>query len=450
MRLTCSVFVLSIVTIGPTSQVWAQTNEEAFEQFQWQISTPGARANAMGRAFMASAGDASAAEINPAGLIDLRRPQISVEFRSTNLRVGRLAAIDSLFTGALTTSSETMNAASFVGAAVPLRGNKVAIALARHEFLDYKSSFHTAPRALPGVVGMVRAYLPNDGQVDFRAVTYAASIGVAVHESVRVGLTVSLDRLRADSLNTHHDIIVGPDPFDLTETAIITNQARVDDADTGVGLAVGAMYQPVRAVSLGFVFSKGPSFKVSEDFQLNSDRPRGVNGPLVSQDGFPKQISLNVPDQVSAGVALRPHPRVFLVFDTTYIKYSALAKGLTPIRSRDLLTGNDFKISDATEVHFGGELNVASNKNPVFLRAGVFTNHDHSLRFVGNVQPGGDVTPAQAQRTNAIERSVFNLGKHETTVTGTFGGGFVVGQHGQVDVAYVWKQQLVVSLGGRF
>ena len=73
----------------------------------------------------------------------------------------------------------------------------------------------------------------------------------------------------------------------------------------------------MRAVSLGLVFSKGPSFKVSEDFQLNSDSQRGVNGPLVS-------------------------------------------------------------------------------------------------------------------------------------VEGTFGGGFLVGQHGQLNVAYVWRQEVVVSLGGRF
>lgn len=53
----------------------AQSNEETFERFQFNFSTPGARASAMGRAFIGLADDASAATTNPAGLIQLTRPQ---------------------------------------------------------------------------------------------------------------------------------------------------------------------------------------------------------------------------------------------------------------------------------------------------------------------------------------------------------------------------------------
>lgn len=449
MRLTRSILLFSIFTLGPTSDVWAQTNEEAFEQFQWQVLSPGPRAAAMGGASIASVDDATAAVMNPAGLINSRARQFSVELRSTDLRVGRLAAVDSLFTGALTTSSDTTKAVSFVGGALPLRGGKVALALARYELLNYQSSFHLAPRALPGLIGVARALSPVSSEVDFRAVSYAASIGVAVHDRVRLGLTISLDRLRADTLSTRHDIIVGRDPFDLTETAIMTNQSRINDADAGVGLAVGAIYRPLGAVSLGVVFARRPTFEVSEDFQLNAGRQRGANGPLVSQTGFPKRISLNVPDRLSVGVAVHPHRRVVLAFDAAHTTYSDLAQDLTPIIGHDLVTASDFKISDGTELHLGGELNVASDTNPVFLRSGVFTTRDHSLRFVGNVQPGANITAAQAQRINVIERSVFNLGNRETQVTGTFGVGLALGPHAQTDVAYVWKEKFVVSLGIR-
>lgn len=448
MRPTRLMLVFSIVTLGPMSQARAQTNEEAFEQFQWQVATPGSRTSAMGGASIASVEDASAAVMNPAGLVNAGR-RFSVEFRSTDFRVGRLAAVDSLFTGAMTTSSKTMNALSFVGAVVPLGGGRVALALARHEFLHYDSSFHLAPRALPGLAGVARGLAPVESQTDFRAVSYAAAIGVAVHDSLRLGMTVSLDRLRADTLNTRHDIIVGRDPFDLSETAVIANQSRIDDADTGVGLAIGAVYQPVPTVSLGVVFSRRPSLEVSEDFQLNAGRQRGENGPLVSQTGFPTSTSLNVPDRLSAGVAVRPHRRMLVAFDAAHTTYSELAKGLTPVIGHDLVTASDFQINDGTELHLGGELNIGSDNNPVFLRAGVFTIPDHRLRFVGNVQPGANITAAQAQRINVIERSVFNLGKHETEVKGTFGGGFALGRHFQTDVAYVWKERFVVSLGVR-
>ena len=42
---------------------------------------PGARAFALGGAFVGLADDASASELNPAGLSQLRRPELGVEFR---------------------------------------------------------------------------------------------------------------------------------------------------------------------------------------------------------------------------------------------------------------------------------------------------------------------------------------------------------------------------------
>lgn len=97
---------------------------------------------------------------------------------------------------------------------------------------------------------------------------------------------------------------MGASAFDLTESPIITNQSLIDDVDTGVGLVAGAMYRPVPSVSLGLVYARRPSFKVDGDLQLNAGRPFGRNGPFVSQVGFPKPVSLNVPDQVGAGAAV--------------------------------------------------------------------------------------------------------------------------------------------------
>jgi long-subunit fatty acid transport protein len=446
MRFTGCVLVVVVVTLGGTSRVWAQTNEEAFEQFQWQMATPGAKATAMGGAFLASTSEVSAAIANPAGLMAVGRLRGSVEFGSVDFRIDRLGAIDSLLTGAVRRSGDTINGVPFAGIVIPLPGDRVTIAMARHERLAYRDSFHMAPRVVPGLVGLARATSPVDSAIDIRGVSYAASVGVALLPNVHVGLTVSADRLRADVLNTKHNIVVGSSPLDITETAIVTNQSRINDGDTGAGLTVGATYQPARTVSVGLVFSKGPSFHVSEDFLLNPGRLSGVNQPLASEDGFPTRISLNIPDRLSAGVSVRPHARLMLAFDATHITYSDLAKGLTPVFAHDLVSGDDYAISNGTELHGGGEFNVGSDAKPVFLRAGVFTNPDHRLQFVGTVRPGADITPAQAQRTNAIEAAVFNLGNHDTQVAGTVGVGLALGRHAQADAAYVWKQKLVVSL----
>lgn len=450
MRRTRSIFISGIVILGLVSPLQAQTNEEAFEQFQWHVSAPGARARAMGGAIVASGGDATAVLLNPAALTKMTRPHASVEFKSADQRVDRLAAVDSLITGATATFRETTNAVSFVGAAIPLRGNKMAIGVSRHELITYKTSFRLAPRVLPGLVGVARAVSPVASTVDFRAVSHAASIGVAPHHTVRLGLTVSLDRLHADISNSRYDIIAGRDAFDLMETPVMTNQSRIDDADTGVGFVAGAMYQPARMISLGLVYSRRPSFTVREDFQLNSGRQRGANGPLVSQVGFPKAISIDIPDEISAGLAVHPHWRITLAFDAARIGYSSLGKGVVPIIGFDLIGADEFHISDGNEVRLGGEFNIASERNPVFLRGGVSTIPDHRLKFVGDVQPGPTITAAQAQRINVLERSAFNVGRDQTDVRGTFGGGFAIGRNGLVDIGYVWRRELVVSVAGRF
>jgi hypothetical protein len=450
MRRFCSILSLAIVTLCLASPLRAQTNEEAFEQFQWQVGTPGARAQAMGGGFMAASEDPTTMLLNPAGLIRISKPQFAVEFRNTDLRVSRLAAVDALLTEIPTTFRDTTNALSFAGVAVPLRANTIVVGFARHEVLDYRSSFHIGPRILPGLPASARAYTPVNSDNDFRASGYAAAISAAIRKDLFVGLTVSADRLRVNTVNDRYDYVAGATRFDLTDSPIITNRSTINDDDSGLGIVVGAAYQPAPTVSLGVVYSKRPDFTVVEDYQLNTSSASGINGPLVSQPGFPAPVTVNTPDQITAGVSWRPYPRTLLTLSAAHITYSELARQLTPVRAHDFVTSADFRVRDVTELHLGGEFNAGSDSRPLFLRAGMFTNPNHRLEFIGDVQPGATITAGQAQRGNAIERSVFNLGPHDDDVRGTFGAGIRLGRHASVDAAYVWKQQFLLSLGGRF
>src|SRR2546428_5695266 len=116
IRLIRQVAIFAMVTAGMTVTAAAQTNDEAtpFPSLQWTFSTPGARANAMGRSFVGLADDASAAITNPAGLTNLTRPQIYAEYKNTRLKVDRLAAVDSLRTLQPTTNTAIVNALSFL------------------------------------------------------------------------------------------------------------------------------------------------------------------------------------------------------------------------------------------------------------------------------------------------------------------------------------------------
>src|ERR1700685_3094664 len=90
------VLTLVIGILGFAAGATAQTNDEIFPQCQWNFSTPGARANGMGRAFIGMADDATASVTNPAGLVNLTKPQVYVEYKNTNLKVDRLATVSSL------------------------------------------------------------------------------------------------------------------------------------------------------------------------------------------------------------------------------------------------------------------------------------------------------------------------------------------------------------------
>src|SRR6185436_2563794 len=57
----------------------ALTDEEILRDFRFNFNTPGARAMAMGGAYVGVADDATAADANPAGLCNLTTGQVFVE-----------------------------------------------------------------------------------------------------------------------------------------------------------------------------------------------------------------------------------------------------------------------------------------------------------------------------------------------------------------------------------
>ncbi len=57
------------------------SGQEAVVPLQFSFSDPGARSMGFGGAFVALADDATAAFANPAGLVQLLRPEVSIEGR---------------------------------------------------------------------------------------------------------------------------------------------------------------------------------------------------------------------------------------------------------------------------------------------------------------------------------------------------------------------------------
>ena len=169
--------------------------------------------------------------------------------------------------------------------------------------------------------------------------------------------------------------------------------------------------------------------------------------PLVPFQGAPflgsaLTVHIHVPNRAGFGVALRPGDKLLIAADAVYIGYSSLAQDFAVVFPGTGLVGSDFSVSNVVEAHAGVEyLLTNSADHRVFVRAGVFTNPDHTTKFCGCASNATD---------NAIATAQYNLLPRTTQVFGTAGIGFVVGKRFQADIAFIGTPELVASLGLRF
>src|SRR5262249_6636180 len=129
-------------------------------------------------------------------------------------------------------------------------------------------------------------------------------------------------------------------------------QSRIADSDTRMAWSAGALYRPNEWLSAGVVYVNGPAFRILEDYQYNNS---STTLDWHSYNGYPKPISINVPNRLGLGVAVRPNSRLLIPIDVVHIAYSEIARHITPILSDRVATSANYSISDVTEVHVGGE-----------------------------------------------------------------------------------------------
>ena len=425
----CRSWWLAIIVMAVAAPAAGQTNEETFQQFQWNFATPGARATAMGRAFIGLADDATATVTNPAGLTSLTRRQVYLEFKRNNLRTERLSAVDSFFTRETEEFSTATSSLPFFTVGVPI--GSVAVAFTRHEFLNYDEDFELDPRAVPSG-GFA---FPVDASARFKGVSYVGSAAATLGERLDVGVSVSFNKLDARSRLTR--FAVTGSGLALNRSSVLANESEIDDDDSAVAWTIGVRGRPTEMVTVGFVYAKAPVFKIDEVFTANPGYP--FSNQTMTLLTAP-EITIHVPDRIGGGIAVRPTSRLLFSFDAVRLKYSNLTEEVTPILDRLVVTGDEFEADDVTELHFGGEWLALPGDTRVFVRAGLFTDPFHGVRYKGGLTGFPD----------AFYEAVYNLIPEKDRTVGTLGLGVAHGTSLQFDVAYAWKQDFVASVAVRF
>jgi long-subunit fatty acid transport protein len=403
------------VSLAFAASARAQTNERIYENLDFRFVTPGARAVAMGKSFVGLADDATAAYSNPAGLSNLLKKEFSFEFQGTDIRHERLV---SETPGAPTETKvfgDRVWGPSFLSFAWP--AGRWTASFFLNAVQNYSESFAFEGRPIPGTGG--GAEDGAFGTIDVRNQQYGAGVSFVVNRYLSVGASLvasSLDLASQGRSGTPLNQRNGTDTIDRG-TAL-----------TGMG---GVLVKPVKGLSLGASYYGGASFDL--ETRLYGSFLEGTSIDDVDDvvlTGTVKPIRYVIPKRLGLGAAWRVRDQFTLVADADRIWYSEQISDRFLIVDFQAaaygLSRSNFTVRNVWELHAGAEYRIYRSSLTFALRAGVFTDPDHRMRF--NSEGASNVAVKFLDYR-------FNTVSDKTDVGATFGCGLMVANRFQVDAA---------------
>ena len=362
--------------------------QETPPSLEFSLSNPGARSMGLGGAFVALADDATAAFANPAGLVQLVRPEISLEYRwrqyTTPYTEGGRASgsatgngidtVDGIRSGYSKESTDRLSFASFV-----YPGARWSVAVYRHQQADF--TVRTELNGLFGdaVEGGTRRDLDQLTTTQFEIVNYGVSGAFQVTESLSLGLGLSyfdglVDVAGARYLMDQYPETLWEANSFFANRVFETSQFLSEDSDWGINL--GLLWSFAPNWRLGGVYRQGPDFAYSIQNRAGPAHwePEGSDLGTVSD----RQISY--PDVLGVGVAYRsPSGNLTVGFEWDRVEYSVILETL----DSELVDTSDVSLDDANELHLGVEYVFLEASPLIAVRAGVWSDPDHRFSYVG-------------------------------------------------------------------
>jgi long-subunit fatty acid transport protein len=353
----------------------AQAQSSLQVPIQFDFLNPSARSLALGGAFVGLADDATAALVNPAGLISLTRKEISVEgrFRSIEqpfLVGGRLSGNvtgvgqDTIPGPDFDTIGDSGAGLSFVSVVIP-RG-RFRFAGFRHELIRLEQDFSSrGPFQNQGFDTRDTAFAAlRTLSVDTYGAAAAVEFsGVSLGGAVLVqdfSLGFEFERF----VHENQDLYGAPDPA----------QSVFHFSQEGDDLSVGAVIGVMGTISAARI---GASYKRSPRSDFSS-----FSGGLVGSQQRTAS-TFKVPDTLAVGVSMALSSAFLVTTEYTRVFHSQLFSDYVSVlagqgESRDRL--QRFTIDDANEIHLGAEYLVPVRGRPA-IRVGVWFDPDHSVHY---------------------------------------------------------------------
>jgi len=282
---------------------WPQSNTRITDS---AFTNPGARSIGLGGAFAAIADDATAAFANPAGLVQILRPELSAEIR---------ASASTTITAAPYEFSGGVSGLGFFSFVYPSR--KWAIALYTHQL-------GSADLTFAGAIPFAR---------EFTVRSYSGAAAFQIGEGLSLGAGLS---------------------YFTGDRNSAVESADISDVDWG--LNAGVLWQVAPAWRIAGFYRQGAEFESQSD----SGRKRLPVAPIFSWRKTATSPDLTFPDDYGLGVAFRPKDGGL----TIGFEWDHVGKAVDPVVQGHTVT------ESGTEYHLGIEYAVLRWKPVVAFRTG--------------------------------------------------------------------------------
>jgi len=353
---------------------------------EFSFSNPGARSLALGGAFVALADDVTAAFANPAGLIQLVEPEISVEARAWGYTAfytsgGRASGlptgvgIDTVAGPIRAESSSSVGGVSFVSFVYPWKSWSFAVY--QHQLLNFEMSQQIQGLFAPGagVAGSARGPI-EAGFFDFEIVARSAAAGYRINDSLSLGLGVSYFDPDVSFSGAEYQPLSGSIADLFAPNAFMPEQlshsviAEAERADWG--LAAGFLWSLSPRWRLGGSYREGPDLELDVHATAGPANRDFAPGTQIAGASSPWSF----PDVWALGVAFRSKGgRWTAAFEWDRVEYSTVIDSLDP----GFKSPGDEQ-PDGDELHAGGEYTFFAGSTVVGVRLGAWLDPDHQVR----------------------------------------------------------------------
>jgi long-subunit fatty acid transport protein len=396
--------------------------QEAPPSLEFSFSSPGARSLGLSGAFVALADDATAAFANPAGLVQLLRPEVSLELRrrryETSYTAGGRASgaptgygIDTVSGLRTELSKESTFGVSFLSFVYP--GRNWSLAVYRHQLADF--AVRTELNGLFGdaVEGGTRREIDQVTTTGLEIINNGVAGAVELSESLSLGLGVSYFVGSIDVSGMAYLMDRYPETFwdrnsFLADRMFLSSQFVSESSDWGI--SAGFLWRFAEGWRFGGFYREGPDFEYTIANRAGPAHWEPEGSDLGSLSGQ----NISIPDVWGLGVAYRsPSGSVTVGFEWDRVEYSVIMESL----ESELIDTTYIGLDDGNELRLGLEYLFLEMSPLIAIRVGLWRDPDHRFRFVGDdpfdralYPPGEDAVHLSVGAGIAFKRFQIDIG----------------------------------------